>query len=257
MSNAEETSALNIDPESNADEQSTPSRPPSTDASHSLHSQFEFVFGAALALVPLGLWTAISIWMMVLVLTPGDCIIGIEGEDDNDAINECKINSYALSVYNVSFGLVTAFVIAELAVTPSGKDPSDRLIEGAEEAFDKPSCCSCLGRIVPWLPAFYMIVWVIVGLSSLIIGGFVVGGAAGTLKHTGMTWFGTIITAVYTYFGLNPPNEPDNSNGPLSAGTQPSTAAVAPTNPSPPANSSPIRAITIGAGGGSGRLSAL
>ena len=248
MSNTEDTPNP-ADPESDAEEQqAAPSTIPSG-------AKFEFVFGAGLALIPLGLWTSISIWMMYLVLIPGDCVIGID--EDNDAINECKINSIALSVYNVSFGLVSALVIAELAVTPTGKDPSDRLVEGAADVFRESN--RCLRGIIPWVPALYMIVWVIVGLSSLIIGGFVVGGAAGTLKDTGMTWFGTVITAVYTYFGLNRPMGETDISGTLTAATPAGAADTneIPTVTSAPARSSPVRAITIGAGGGSGRLSAL
>jgi hypothetical protein len=180
------------------------------------NSAFTFVFGAVLAIIPLGLWAGVAVWMMIQVLRPGECVLTIDagtiqGQDvnydnttttTNDTSNSCNMGGVPLSVYDACFGMVTALIVAELAITPTGKDPSERLTQGADRAFRRVACGRLWQCIVTWLPACYMFVWFIIGLASLIVGGFIAEGTSGPLRATGMMWFGAIISSAYSYFWL-------------------------------------------------------
>lgn len=177
------------------------------------NTAFAFVFGAVLAIIPLGLWAGVAVWMMIQVLRPGDCVLTIDagtiqGQDvnyDNTTTttnDTCDMGGVPLSVYDACFGMVTALIVAELAITPTGKDPSERLTQGADKAFRRVACGRLWQCIVSWLPACYMFVWFIIGLASLIVGGFIAEGTSGPLRATGMMWFGAIISSAYSYFWL-------------------------------------------------------
>lgn len=93
-------------------------------------------------------------------------------------------------------GLVSALVVAKLALTKPGETPTlTRMVEGV----------SLLRiRLSKFLAIGYLVAWLAVGLAALIVGVMVFPGSSSTLSDIGTTWLGLAVAAGYAYFGLNP-----------------------------------------------------
>jgi hypothetical protein len=92
-------------------------------------------------------------------------------------------------------GLVSALVIAELAITQPGKSPVARALA--------PSASSTATSVLTVVTLVYIAVWVLVGLGTFLV----------SLKHPdevpaltdlGKSWFGLAIAAAYAYWGISP-----------------------------------------------------
>ena len=87
-------------------------------------------------------------------------------------------------------GLVSALVISKLTVT----DPEGGLAIVSE-------------RKIHWrtfLELAYLIVWLITGLSALIVGVMLRPEINTTLSDIGTTWFGLAVASGFAYFGIEP-----------------------------------------------------
>lgn len=92
-------------------------------------------------------------------------------------------------------GLVSALVIAELAVTPAGAAPAARLL---------PQTAGSRARLLlRWVTAIYLLVWLVAGLAAFVIG-LLHPGALPALTHVGQAWFGIAVAAAYAWLGLKP-----------------------------------------------------
>ncbi len=102
--------------------------------------------------------------------------------------------SHAMSLIG---GLVSALVIAELAVTKPGEAPVARAIGGA-----------AAGPTLSWtltiVTAIYLVVWVIAGLAAYVIGTMWYPGKLQPLTDLGQSWLGLAVAAAYSYFGISP-----------------------------------------------------
>ena len=103
--------------------------------------------------------------------------------------------SHAMSLIG---GLVSALVIAELAVTKPGEVPVARAIGG-----------SAVGPKLSWtltvVTAIYLVVWVVAGLAAYVIGTMWYPGKLQPLTDLGQSWLGLAVAAAYSYFGISPP----------------------------------------------------
>src|SRR5215471_12197283 len=103
--------------------------------------------------------------------------------------------SHAMSLIG---GLVSALVIAELAVTKPGEAPVARAIGGA-----------AAGPTLSWtltvVTAIYLVVWVVAGLATYVIGTMWYPGKLLPLTDLGQSWLGLAAAAAYSYFGISPP----------------------------------------------------
>jgi hypothetical protein len=90
-------------------------------------------------------------------------------------------------------GLVSALVIAELAITRPGEVPATRMLAAdASEAMKRRL------RIVT---TTYLIVWFLAGFTAFMIG-MSYPHALPQLTGVGQSWIGIAITAAYAYFGV-------------------------------------------------------
>lgn len=100
----------------------------------------------------------------------------------------------ALSVIG---GLVSALVIAELAVAKPGEAPARRTL--AKDA--SPLAV----RTVSIVSIFYVLVWIGAGLTAFIVGLYHPKDVP-QLTTLGQAWLGLAVSAAYAYFGLKPAN---------------------------------------------------
>ena len=93
-------------------------------------------------------------------------------------------------------GLVSALVIAELAITQPGEAPMKRMLESA------PSMV--VQRSLAALTYIYLLVWIATGVSAYVVGQMLYPGQLRSLSDLGQSWLGLAVTAGYAYFGIKP-----------------------------------------------------
>jgi hypothetical protein len=144
--------------------------------------KYKYIIGGIIAYILLGLYTGIIVYMiyeMFMCAGRPDCLV----------IPSAGIN-YVLTTVG---GLISALVISKLAITTPGTDPS--LFEYIAQDTTR------FARIVTW---FYLGLWTISGLFSLVLGVLIYPDTCKTLSDIGTTWLGTAVAAGWAYFGLDP-----------------------------------------------------
>jgi hypothetical protein len=146
-----------------------------------MSSRFGAAFGAILALVLLALfaWSTLS-WILQIVAADGGAI--------------AKGTGYVYVLTTVA-GLVSALVIAQLSVTKPGSTPG---IGGLN-----PESTAGI-YVTNTIVSIYLIVWVLTGLSALIVGVMLYPENNKTISDLGTTWLGLAVSAAYAYFGISP-----------------------------------------------------
>ncbi len=107
----------------------------------------------------------------------------------------------AFYIMNVVGGLVSAVVVAELAVTATGDAPAGRMFAPARAAGTSDS-------VAPGPRLFailYVFVWLALGAAALLFGFMDYEVKVPPLIEFAKTWLGFAIAAAYAYFGLQPP----------------------------------------------------
>ncbi|MEM6630366.1 MAG: hypothetical protein AAF694_11880 [Bacteroidota bacterium] len=167
-------------------------------------SPFLSVFGAIIAYVLFLLYGGILIYMMVEVVNRGMQLSAnpdLKFDDFHDGL------TYVVTTIG---GLVSALVIAHLAITPTGEDPAKVLTKGIEvemqkrggfESVDTVLIKKTLARsqTLIWI---YLAGWLILGLSALIVGVLFYPEVDKTVSDLGTTWLGLAVSAAFSYFGL-------------------------------------------------------
>jgi len=102
--------------------------------------------------------------------------------------------SHAMSLIG---GLVSALVIAELAVTKPGEAPVARALRGAEASWK-------LSWTLSGVTTIYLLVWVLTGLAAYVVGTMWYPGKLQPLTDLGQAWLGLAVAAAYAYFGISP-----------------------------------------------------
>jgi len=92
-------------------------------------------------------------------------------------------------------GLVSALVIAELAVTKPGEAPMARVIDAA----------ASVGAInaLKVVTGIYLLVWVALGVSAYVVGVMQHPDTLKPLTDLGQSWLGLAVAAAYAYFGID------------------------------------------------------
>lgn len=98
----------------------------------------------------------------------------------------------ALSVIG---GLVSALVIAELAIAKPGEAPARHTLAKDASALTV--------RIVGIVSTFYVLVWIGAGLTAFLVGLYHPKEVP-PLTTLGQAWLGLAVSAAYAYFGLKP-----------------------------------------------------
>jgi hypothetical protein len=104
-------------------------------------------------------------------------------------------NDQMASALSLIGGLVSALVIAELAITKPGEMPLQRAYTDTDKVSKKAFI-----RIVT---IGYVIVWIITGLTAFIVS-LRKPDILQPLTDLGQTWLGLAVAAGYAYFGITP-----------------------------------------------------
>lgn len=143
----------------------------------------KLIFGGAIACILLGLYVYL-VWSAIAVVacTPQPaCLAGFT-----------KPMASALALIG---GLVSALVIAELAITKPGEAPVARAIKDDASAAGK--------SIIKVLTYGYLAVWTLAGLAAFVVG-LRYPDVLQPLTDLGQSWLGLAVAAGYAYFGINP-----------------------------------------------------
>jgi hypothetical protein len=145
--------------------------------------KYKLIIGGIIAYILLALYSGIILYIVLKVLkchggTPCPGFILHNGI------------TYVLTTVG---GLVSALVISKMAITTPGTDPAIFRQMGE----DSP----VLVKVIIW---FYLSVWTVTGLVSLVVGVMIYPDACKTLSDFGTTWLGTAVAAGWAYFGLDP-----------------------------------------------------
>ncbi len=145
------------------------------------------LFGMMLALALLLLYTLTMSLMIYSVVCTANrtCTAGI------------TITDGMVMVFTTIGGLVSAFVLTQLAITRPGDHPANNLVPAdASKSFRRKA--QAVGTL-------YLVVWMFAGLAALVVGVMVYPGISTTLADAGTTWIGLAVAAGYSYFGIKPP----------------------------------------------------
>lgn len=141
----------------------------------------KLLFGGLVATILLGLYVY-SVYVAV----------SLAGGETATAFNL----GYASTMTTVG-GLVSALVIAELAITEPGEVPAARAVGPQDDMSPRVR----LGLRV--VTTIYLLVWLATGLTAYIVGVMWHPGALQPLTDLGQAWLGLAVTAAYAYLGIS------------------------------------------------------
>lgn len=145
------------------------------------------IFGGAIAVVLLGIYVHLLRVAYLIV----DCV-STTGCTTSSAADFNDVMAQSL---NVIAGLVSALVIAELAITEPGKAPVARALSDDASPMTK--------SILKAVTISYVLVWLVAGLFAFMKGMYH-PKALPPLTSVGQSWLGLAVAAAYAYFGLKP-----------------------------------------------------
>lgn len=148
----------------------------------------KLALGSLIAVVLLGLY----VYAVVTGILVAQCV-GTEGCTSHPLSSYSDGMVQALTLVG---GLVSALVVAELAITEPGLPPMARTLG------KNPS--SRRRKSVAWMTAIYLVMWTGAGLAAYIFGQLLYPKALQPLTDLGQSWLGLAVAAGYTYFGIKP-----------------------------------------------------
>jgi hypothetical protein len=154
------------------------------------------LFGGTIAVVLLGIYVhliRLGYTIVSCVSTPG--CSGRTPADFNDVMAQ---------TLTMIGGLVSALVIAELAITKPGEMPLARIL-GA-------STSSAASTILKVVTAAYILVWLVAGLTAFIKGMYN-PKVLPPFTSVGQSWLGLAVAAAYAYFGVKPQTGANGGGG--------------------------------------------
>jgi hypothetical protein len=148
----------------------------------------KLLFGGLIALILLGLYVyLIGLGVLVVVC------VSSQGCAKWTLANFTPEMASALALVG---GLVSALVIAELAITKPGETPVARAL--GPNAFPNSQ------STVKIITVAYLLVWLAAGLIAFVIGYLQHPRVLQPLTDLGQSWFGLAVAAGYAYFGIRP-----------------------------------------------------
>lgn len=156
-------------------------------------NKVQVIFGSIIAVVLLLLYSSILIFMIIQ-------IVGCETASEycGEAITKGMV--YVVTMIG---GLISALVIAQLAITPTGEMPFMR--QFANNSNITPESQPPIGKTgITRLIIIYLSVWVLLGLAALVVGVIIYPDRSETISAIGNTWLGLAVAAGYSYFGIQP-----------------------------------------------------
>ena len=143
------------------------------------------IFGGLVVIILLGLY-AYSVVVCILAV---QCLVEPGCQTYTKDLNEGVV-----TVLNLVGGLVSALVVAELAVTDPSKAPA-----GATLAIDVPAT---MKKVVGIITAAYILCWILLGLASVIVGYLQHPNVVPALTASAKSWLGLAVAAAYAYLGV-------------------------------------------------------
>jgi hypothetical protein len=110
-----------------------------------------------------------------------------------DAFHSKRIDGVNL-ILNVVGGLVSALVVAELAVTNPGELPSAQLLKRRMTRSSK--------KLRTILSTAFIIVWILCGVISIVIYVLYPNETPAALSEFAKAWLGLAIASAYSYLGI-------------------------------------------------------
>jgi hypothetical protein len=129
--------------------------------------------------------------LLIYSFTLGELIISVYNWDTE--AGEFVPNLNAVWVISLIGGIVSAVVIANLAMSDPGETPNSQVREMAA-AYGK----KLLNSIV-WI---YIIVWLLIGAGTFYVGVLRCPDVSETLNEMGKSWLGILAGALYAWFGI-------------------------------------------------------
>ncbi len=146
------------------------------------------VFGGVIAVILLGLYV-FTVIMALLITTCLSKGAACQSYTRGDFSNEM-----AMTMATVG-GLVSALVIAELAITKPGESPQARSLG------QNPS--ETAKNILKITTIAYLSVWTLFGLAAFVVGYLLHPNVLQPLTDIGQSWLGLAVAAAYAYMGIN------------------------------------------------------
>lgn len=140
------------------------------------------LFGGLIAIILLGIY----IHLIKVAIMAVYCASG----------GSCTFNEGMAQALSVIGGLVSALVVAQLAVAKPGEPLAKRtLAEGASQRTVK---------ITSLVATFYVLVWIGAGLVAFMVGLYHPKEVP-ALTTLGQGWLGLAVSSAYAYFGIKQP----------------------------------------------------
>lgn len=144
-------------------------------------TSFSSIFAGLVAYALLGLYVSIMVHMILTVLN--------HTSQNNPPME--PFSDGLIYIVTTIGGLVSALVISRLTLS----DPKETPVVLSQ-------------RKIQWktfLELAYLLVWLLAGLSALVVGVIVRPEVSNTLSDIGTTWLGLAVASGFSYFGLRPP----------------------------------------------------
>jgi len=146
----------------------------------------KLIFGGLIAVILLALYT----YAVQFAISVATCI---SKAGCSDLTLDSFTGGFASTMTTVG-GLVSALVIAELAITKPGEAPVARALD----ATASPRA----NKILKVVTGAYLLVWVVVGLAAYVVGNMWYPDKLKPLTDLGQAWLGLAVAAGYAYFGI-------------------------------------------------------
>ncbi len=146
------------------------------------------IFGGVVAVILLGLY----VYTVIVALMVTSCIS--KGAVCKSYSKDDFTSGMSMTMATVG-GLVSALVIAELAIAKPGETPVARVLDNNPSEQAK--------SILKYTTMAYLLVWTLFGLLAFIVGFLNHPGVLQPLTDIGQSWLGLAIAAAYAYLGIN------------------------------------------------------
>jgi hypothetical protein len=143
------------------------------------------IFGGLVAIILLGLY----VYAIVIAILAVQCLSQPNCQEYTKDLNEGIV-----FVLNLVGGLVSALVVAELAVTPPGKPPVALKLAANATPTTK--------NLAMWVSIAFIIVWLVCGVVALIVGYLQYPNVVPALTASAKSWLGIAVAAAYSYLGI-------------------------------------------------------
>lgn len=149
------------------------------------------IFGGLISVILLGIY----VHLIYVAVDVANCV----GTAGCNAYVAAYFNDGMSQALSVIGGLISALVIAELALAKPGDAPGTRVLDSGAS--------TGAVRTVAVVSVLFVLVWIGAGLTAFLVGLYH-PTALPVLTTHGQAWLGLAVSAAYAYFGLSP-----SSNG--------------------------------------------